>query len=66
MFDNSHFDMIKEQPTIPNFFAPNDHSWHGAAINLEPKLGRILIRDKHFWDLLRQKSGIGIIVMRMI
>ena len=31
----SYFSPIKEQPVIPNYFysfAPNNHSWHGAAI----------------------------------
>lgn len=34
--DYSHFDMVKEQPVIPNYFfafAPNNHSWHGASID---------------------------------
>ena len=34
--DYSHFQAVKHQPVIPNYFfsfAPNKHSWHGAAID---------------------------------
>uniref|UniRef100_A0A7S1ZNC1 Uncharacterized protein n=1 Tax=Ditylum brightwellii TaxID=49249 RepID=A0A7S1ZNC1_9STRA len=34
--DYKFFNSVKEQPVIPNYFfsfAPNNHSWHGAAID---------------------------------
>jgi len=37
-----HFNSIKEQPVIPNYFfsfAPNNHSWHGAAIDPDKMRG---------------------------
>lgn len=40
--DYSHFDVVKEQPVIPNYFfafAPNNHSWHGASIDPEQMVG---------------------------
>ena len=38
--DYSHFDVVKEHPVIPNYFfafSPNNHSFHGAAID-DPKM----------------------------
>ena len=57
-FDYSHFDMVKEQPVIPNYFfafPPNNHSWHGASIDRHQMTGADQFSRRTFLGFITTK-----------